>query len=154
MSPDELDVRISQWMQAFPERSLLLLRAVVEGPIVAHARAGHRRLDPEQSRLLAYKAISMRRAGKKPTPRDVSDGARFKTRSGITVESIRGGRFWQEGPWYMGELGCYVDNAYFVEYGSSVNAPYPFLRPAIEANKFTFMLKLSETLIKASGFSN
>ena len=140
MSPEELDRKLGNFITNYPDRIADALEAVVAHDMVKHARDDHDRIPPAEQRLMAYKSIALRKAGKQlrvSTGRSGAGfgGARFKHRTGILSQSIRAGKAKKTATGAECEFGAYAEYSYFVEMGSSANAPYPFLRPAVEANK-------------------
>lgn len=140
-TPEEYDRAIGNVVRTQPEVVARALEAVVARNMVKHARDDHPRMDVAEQRLVAYKSIALRKAGRSITRSARAWGGaakkRFMTRTGILAQSIRAGKAVVS----MGGrvISCLfqslADYSYFVSAGTATSAPHPFLEPAVEANK-------------------
>ena len=147
-TPEQFDEAVNRFIAENPQRIARALEAVIASDMVRHARANHPHMPVEEQREAAFRSIALRKAGRPPVARtDVPADARFHTRTGLTAQSIHVGRVWVQGEReVLGELVADAENSYWLELGSVANAPYPFLRPAVDANLDTLRNRIGETL--------
>lgn len=110
--------------------------AFIKQTMVKHARARHpkRGMSRKEARLIMFKSIAMRKAGRKPKPGP--KGRRFRSwgGGGAIVGSISGKAALRGKYTTIGWLTAASAHASYVEFGTSTAAPHPFLKPAITEN--------------------
>ncbi len=144
-TPEEWQKKIQEFAAKFPEKAGAALEAVVARNIVKHARDNHPKLEPADWKAVMFKSIALKKKGKSTQP---GGGGRWHTRTGISAQAIRGGRLRIVGNKAEVLLQWLVNWASFLEYGSASNAPYPTLRPAVDANRDTLNKRIKAALIK------
>ncbi len=136
--------KMDDYSERFPDRIAKLLHAVVAHDMVKHATEDHDKVEASDARRQAYRAIAKRRAGKGQSSSHV--GRRFFIRQGILTQTIRAGPIRVSGNQFFVLFQALAEYASFVEFGTSVNAAYPFMQPAAEFHKDTLRKRLKRGL--------